>query len=170
MKAELYRIEGPWTGQLAILPRPRGGDWLRDEVQAWHDAGVDVVVSALEPEEVEELGLSDESDECHANGIEMVAFPIPDRGVPESVRAALALVRQLESRLNEGKTVAVHCRQGVGRSALLAASILALTGLAPATAFERIAVARRCPVPDTNEQRDWVNRFAREFATAATQK
>ena len=51
MKAELSIVDGPWPGRLAIVPRPRGGDWLEDEVRAWREAGVDIVVSALEADE-----------------------------------------------------------------------------------------------------------------------
>jgi protein-tyrosine phosphatase len=65
--------------------------------------------------------------------------------------------------MEQGETVAVHCRQGVGRSALLAACILAALGDRPDLAFERIAKARGCPVPDTPEQREWANRFAGEI-------
>jgi hypothetical protein len=32
MRAQLYWIEGPWAGHFAIVPRPRGGDWLEDEI------------------------------------------------------------------------------------------------------------------------------------------
>jgi hypothetical protein len=34
MRAEVYSIKGPWSGQLAILARPRGNDWLVDEVKS----------------------------------------------------------------------------------------------------------------------------------------
>ena len=44
----------------------------------------------------------------------------------------------------------------MGRSALVAASVLALTGLDPEVAFDRIATARGCPVPDTPEQKAWL--------------
>lgn len=40
-----YWVEGPWPGKLAILPRPRGDEWLRDEIQAWAHAHIDVIVS-----------------------------------------------------------------------------------------------------------------------------
>jgi protein-tyrosine phosphatase len=73
-------------------------------------------------------------------------------------------VRQLESKLAEGKKVAVHCRQGVGRSALLAACLLVGSGLDAEEAFERIRVSRGCAVPDTAEQRAWVAKFAREYS------
>jgi hypothetical protein len=51
MRAKVFWVNGPWLGRLGILPRPRGGDWLSDEAKAWREAGVDVVVSLLEPEE-----------------------------------------------------------------------------------------------------------------------
>ena len=35
MHTELYWIPGPWLGRLAIMPRPRGGDWLEDEIRSW---------------------------------------------------------------------------------------------------------------------------------------
>jgi protein-tyrosine phosphatase len=164
MKAELYWIDIPWSGRLAIMPRPRGGDWLEDEVWSWQADGVDVVVSTLRNDEIAELDLAREEEFCRAQGMEYLAFPIVDRGVPMSAKTAADLVRQLESKVTEGKGVAIHCRQGVGRSALLAACLLALSGMDAETAFERIQQARSCPVPDTAEQREWVARFARTFA------
>jgi hypothetical protein len=37
--------------RLAIVPRPRGGDWLEDEVAHIKRAGVDVLVSMLQADE-----------------------------------------------------------------------------------------------------------------------
>src|SRR3989304_274314 len=121
VRGQLYCIEGPWTGRLAIVPRPRGGDWLEDEVQEWQHAGLDRVVSLLTPDEVADFDLGKEEAWCQAHGIQFISFPIADRSVPASRNAALALARQLEHALAEGERVAVHCRQGIGRAALLAA-------------------------------------------------
>jgi hypothetical protein len=44
-------IGGATPGRLAIVPRPRGGDWLADEVARLKAAGVDILVSMLEPAE-----------------------------------------------------------------------------------------------------------------------
>jgi protein-tyrosine phosphatase len=161
MKTEIYWIEGPWTSRLAIMPRPRGGDWLEDEVRDWRSAGIEVVVSTLTSEEIAELDLAQEAALCKANGQEYFAFPIPDRGVPGSSRATADLLGQLESKLVEGKSVAFHCRQGIGRSALLAACLLVLAGVEAETAFQRVGAARGCPVPETAEQRQWVAKFSR---------
>jgi len=42
---------GFWPGRLGIAARPRGGDWLIDELRSWRKAGVHVVVSLLTPDE-----------------------------------------------------------------------------------------------------------------------
>lgn len=154
MKATLYRMDGPWPSRLAIVPRPRGGDWLADEVRAWRSAGVNLVVSTLTPEEIAEFDLSKEEELCVASGIEYVSFPIEDRGVPSSPALAAELVRRLEGALSGGHCVAIHCRAGIGRSALLSACVLVSSGLDPDLAFIRIGDARGCSVPDTLEQQN----------------
>jgi protein-tyrosine phosphatase len=58
-----------------------------------------------------------------------------------------------------GNAVAVHCRAGIGRSSLIAACVLVLLGFAPGMAFDLIGKARGVKVPDTEEQRDWVDMF-----------
>lgn len=163
MRTELYWIEGPWLGRLAIMPRPRGGDWLEEEILSWQRLGIDAIVSALTREENAELELVQEKEQCEKAGIEFLAFPIADRAVPLSAKDTWELVRRLEQKLAQGKKIAIHCRQGVGRAALLAACVLAAGGVDPASAWERIAATRGCAIPDTNQQREWVMRFARDM-------
>lgn len=166
MKAEVYWVPGPWPGRLGIVPRPRGGDWLADEVQAWRDSGLDVVTSLLTPDEIAEFGLEEEASRSRQEGLEFYTFPIPDRGVPRSRVDFSKVVSGLEKALESGKNVAVHCRQGIGRSSLLIASLLAAAGEESNDAFRRIEKARGRSVPDTDEQREWVAQNAAEAATA----
>lgn len=163
MRTDLYWIDGPWNGRLAIAARPRGGDWLEDEVRSWRQAGLDMIVSLLTPLEVAEFDLGGEGQACRKHGVEFLSIPIPDRGVPGSRKPVLTLAHTLAERLEAGKRVAVHCRQGIGRSALLAACLLVIAGEDPETAFRRIRVARGCPVPDTPEQQEWVKALAAEL-------
>jgi protein-tyrosine phosphatase len=169
MRTELTWIEGPWPGRLAIAPRPRGGDWLEDEISSWRQAGIEVVVSLLTQDEADELDILMEQSLCRAKGIAYISFPITDRGIPSSHQATLNLVKHLEAVLAEGKTIAIHCRAGIGRSALLAASLLVSSGADPETAFRSIAAARGCPVPDTPEQREWVITFAQDLSTMSAE-
>ena len=156
MKAQVYWVPGPWPGRLGILPRPRGGDWLADEVRSWRDAGVDVAISLLAPEEITEFELQEEEACSVAEGIEFHSFPIPDYGVPRSRGGMLDLVKDLEKVLESGRNVGVHCRQGIGRSSLVVAALLGASGEDADEAFRRIERARGRPVPDTAEQREWV--------------
>ena len=170
MNTDIYWIDGGWSGHLAILPRPRGGDWLEDEVRSWQLTGVDVVVSLLTAEEIADLDLAQEAELSQRNGVRFLSFPIADRGVPASRRATIELVRILDKALAEGKNLAIHCRQGIGRSALLAACLLIMTGVDPDTAFQRLSAARGCAVPETAEQREWVRKFAQELPAPVPQQ
>jgi predicted protein tyrosine phosphatase len=157
----LYWIEGVTPGRLAIFARPRGGDWLSDEAASWKRQGVNVLVSLLTPEEEAEFSLANEGELCRQAGIEFHAFPIGDRELPASRDESLALAHRLAESVREGKAVAIHCRAGIGRSTMLAASVLIALGETPERALERIAEARRGPVPDTPEQRQWILDLAR---------
>lgn len=165
MRTELYWIEAPWRGRLAIMPRPRRGDWLEDEIQFWRRSGVDVVVSLLTREEQTELNLREEEALCRANSIEFVSFPIVDRSVPSSTEAFSEQAIKLAEQLANGQNIAVHCRQGIGRAALVATCLLALSGMEPASAIERVGAARGCAVPETPEQSRWITHFAKSLVT-----
>lgn len=170
MPTELFWIEGSWPGRLAIAARPRGGDWLDDEVRGWRRAGLEVIVSLLTRDECADLELSAEAESCKSEGMQFLSFPIDDRGVPTSRKATFDFLKGLENSLQEGKSIAIHCRQGIGRSALITAALLVMSGATAEAALPRVSVARGCPVPETSEQVAWVARFANEFTTPVAGK
>ena len=159
MKPDLYPIPGPWTGQLAIVARPRGGDWLEDEAAAWRNAGIEVVISLLEATEAEDLGLAQESAAAAAQNIRLLSFPIPDRDVPLSDDDAVALLNEVKTLLDQGKSLAVHCRQSVGRSGLVAVGLLTISGVNVDKAIETVSAARGRTVPETEAQLRWLRRL-----------
>jgi len=166
MTPTLHWIRGRWAGRLAVSARPRGGDWLRDEVKGWRASGVDIVISLLTSDEVDDLDLNEEAARCQEEGIGFVSFPIADRAVPRSREETEKLLRNLEGYLAAGKTIVIHCRQGLGRSALIAAGLLVLGGTVLQEAFTRLSASRGSSVPETEEQRQWVEEFARDIAPA----
>ena len=159
MAESVYWIAGTWPGRLAIVARPRGGEWLADEIHRWQQAGIDVIVSLLTRAELAELHLQQERHHAEQAGLRFLAFPILDRSIPSSVWETRRLVEQLDRLLVQGKKIGIHCRQSVGRSALLAASLLVHAGINADEAFHRIEIARGCTVPETAEQREWVEQF-----------
>jgi protein-tyrosine phosphatase len=161
MRAQLYTVKASGSGRLSVMARPRGGDWLADEIVALRDAGAEVLVSLLTAEEIRELDLGEEAQLCQAHDIRYLSFPIRDYSVPASEAGALAFLEELKGLLLAGKHLVIHCRAGIGRSALMAGSLLVLTGQMPQHAFELLSAARGMPVPETDEQRAWVVAFAR---------
>jgi protein-tyrosine phosphatase len=156
MKCNVYWIPNDESSRLGIMPRPRGADWLEDEIHSLQQQGVDVLVSLLTPEETAELHLDDEPVLCRSAGVQFLSFPIPDRSIPESSESALQFLTELNSLHQAGKKIVIHCRAGIGRASLIAASVLALNGHTVENAFSTIATARGCPVPDTAEQSIWL--------------
>ena len=165
IRPDIYWIEGPCRGKLAILARPRGEDWLRDEVEGWARAGIDVVVSLLTSSEESELGLTSEAEIVKRTGLRYISFPIADYSVPDSKLPIQQLAAELNDQLSSGACIGVHCRQGIGRSSLVAACVLVTSGESPKSAFEHIEQARGRSVPDTAEQKEWVISFARDLVT-----
>jgi protein-tyrosine phosphatase len=160
MRTELYWVDGPWRGKLALAARPRGGDWLPDEVANWKRAGIGTVLSLLTHEEEEDLGLIKESAESQRAGLRFLSFPIPDRQVPGSEAKLSQVLTEVTEALASGGNVVVHCRQGIGRTGLIAACLLIRTGMSPGAAVDSVSAARGMTIPETNEQRDWIERHA----------
>ncbi|MFC9324105.1 tyrosine protein phosphatase [Kitasatospora sp. NPDC057015] len=154
MRPTLFTLDVPGPGRLSTMAKPRGGDWLEDEMTALGAHGVDVLVCALTRAEREELGLTDEPRAAAAAGLRFVEIPIPDRTVPDPA-TVLPILRSLAEELRAGAHVVTHCRAGIGRSSLLAAALLILRGTDPDTAWARLEEARGLAVPDTAEQRAW---------------
>lgn len=123
------------------------------------EARVDVLVSLLTPEEVRELDLGEEAEYCSHQGIIFIALPIQDRSTPSFAESTFNFLGQLNKYLSEGKHVALHCRQGLGRAALVAASLLVLRGYSPDQAFHLLSKVRGYSVPETEEQKAWVMGF-----------
>jgi hypothetical protein len=145
---------------LAIVSRPRAGDWMRDEIDSWQNANIRTVVSLLESQEIAELSIEDEPQICASCGIEFISFPIRDRGVPSSYGALNQLIAPLLPKVRGGSTVAVHCRAGIGRSGLVAGSILVRAGIPYSQVFPALSRARGLAVPDTEAQAEWVRAYA----------
>jgi len=153
MPSDIYWIDAGVPMRLAIMARPRAGEWLADEVANWEREGVEIVASLLEPDEVRELELEQEPTLCRRHGIEFRSFPIPDHSLPTDDAAAMRFAAELA---RAGKTVAIHCRAGIGRSSLMAAAVLICSGVQGDVALAAIEAARGLPVPDTDAQADWV--------------
>lgn len=123
------------------------------------------MVSLLEPEEEAQLDLKGEAAAAAVSGIDFRPFPIPDFGVPASRESVAALAGDIVRALETGRNVAVHCRQGIGRSGLIVGGVLVAAGKDLVTALQAIKESRGLEVPETEEQRQWLSDFASWLAS-----
>ncbi|HEX4071378.1 MAG TPA: hypothetical protein VHX68_09415, partial [Planctomycetaceae bacterium] len=101
-----------------------------------------------------------EAQTCRNDGIELLSLGIPDRGVPASRSETSKLLTRIYGLLADGQSVGIHCRQGIGRSGLIAGCLLILAGTKPENAVAELSRARGCQVPETAEQQTWLVDFA----------
>ena len=146
--------------RMAIVRCPPGGDRTQGYVKSLQAAGIEVLVSLLEPEETRILGLEQEGAICRRTGMIFRWMPVQDHFVPESAEEFALMVEEIRRELHEGKPVAAHCYAGIGRSCMLMACVLCAEGLTPEQAFSRLSKARGVNVPDTWMQIRWVEHFA----------
>jgi hypothetical protein len=120
-----------------------GGRWERDlaldleAVRAWRP---DLVVALLEDHEYAPLGIASFRDDVLAAGLPWAFAPIPDGGVPgrEFDAAWRTLGPRVRDILRADGRVLIHCRAGLGRTGMLAAALLAASGLEPEAAIDAV--------------------------------
>ncbi len=141
-------------------------DWADEEFARLAEAGIKQILSLLEVHEEYVLSLEQEAQLSNDANIDFVSFPIPDRGVPSNAQTLADLSRQIYLDVAGGKSTAIHCRAGSGRSSLVAAAVLLHAGISADEGFSRIQAARGLEVPDTPEQAQWLRDNSRTMLEA----
>ena len=152
----IYWINEFAKGNVGMMARPRGNDWLEDEICKLKKLEVDTVVSLLEPNEIIELKLEKEKVICKKWGLEFINFPICDRAIPTDPNAFLKLISTIDTKLKDDKKIVVHCRMGIGRTSMVAAGLLIKNGAKLDIVFDLLSEKRTLNVPDTDQQKQWV--------------
>lgn len=161
MYPEIYMIE---DAEIGIMPRPRGGDWLADEMAALREAGVDVLVSMLTEQEAARLGLEGEAEAAENAGMTFLSLPVVDHTTPADAPETYQTLQHIADLNAAGQTVVCHCFAGIGRSATIAACVLVLRGYSATQAMDMLSEVRGLAVPETLDQEDWVRAFANKFS------
>jgi protein-tyrosine phosphatase len=135
---EIFWIGDDPQMRLAIVLRPRGLDWLDDELLRMKRNGINVLISLLEDDEAFELGLSEERLKAFQLEMTFLSFSIPDRHVPAKVAAFRDFIAGLAGRVRQGEAVGVHCRGSIGRASITSACTLIHLGWEPSDALDAI--------------------------------
>lgn len=166
LNPKLHWIQNIDPYRLAVTPCPLLTIDLTKQVKAWHQAGIELVVSLLEPHEFQKLGVANESAICNSFGIRFLSLPICDHSVPDSPLELASLVREVHANLIDGKAAAIHCYAGIGRTGIVAACVLNELKVPVETMFDLLRVSRGYDMPESEEQKNWVKQFIRDRASA----
>lgn len=93
-------------------------------------------------------------------GTEMIHLPIPDFGTPR-LDDLCTVVERINSAIEDGKKVLVHCLVGRGRSGTIAAAYLISTGFGVDDAIKHVR-ARVKGAIETQEQEELLMSYSRK--------
>jgi protein-tyrosine phosphatase len=141
--------------------KDRFGRWHRDldaDLQRLREHyKVDRLVSLMQACEFDMLQIANIVERARAHGIAVRRFPIRDVSAPPA-RAMKRFIRMIDAVVDDvraGRTVVIHCRGGLGRTGLVAASCLVVLGHQPGEAIRRVRSARP-GVVEVEKQERWV--------------
>jgi len=118
----------------------------------------DLLVTLLEKHELDRFHVPNLLDLTRTHGMESAWAPIRDGGVPKAMDSFRELISRIVAGATAGRTVVIHCRGGLGRTGLVAASFLVALGRSPAEAMSIVRQARPGTV-ETGEQELYIRRF-----------
>ncbi len=157
-------------------PGAKTKDEARRKLRAFLDAGVDFFLDLTEESEGLEPYAPLLEEEAMARDRRVVyrRLPIPDMGVPTTERMR-EIQQTIESALDEGRTVYVHCWGGLGRTGTVLGCYLVEHEVSVAEALSEIQRRRRWTKdgwkksPQTQAQVDFVRRW-RSFTSQGHQR
>lgn len=117
-------------------------DVLEAEMSRLASHGVKLLVALVEDAEIHPVAYEDIADAANLSGISSIRLPIVDFQAPASGQEQhwQAIRHEAQQVFSRGHSVAFHCLAGIGRSSMMAASLLIHLGM---TADEALDAIRR---------------------------
>src|SRR5512133_79903 len=146
-------------GKLAgsSMPGSNSGDalLLQEDIGQLADAGIKHLFSLELPDK--SLTLL-----CKKAGIQWLYFYIPDFGIPDSVDEFNGMIDRLLQSIEQGDTVCVHCRAGIGRTGMvLTCAVGKLYMLGYKKAIDTVRRTRKAV--ETQEQETFIKQYLSEY-------
>ncbi|MDP3815261.1 dual specificity protein phosphatase family protein [Pseudomonas sp.] len=132
-------------GQLIFTPCPGTKDSsIASALATLKQAGAEALLTLMPTAELELNGASELPALCAELGLAWLQLPVADEQVPlADFDAAWEQAReQIRELLADGRSIAIHCKGGSGRTGLIAARILIDQGIARSEAISLVQALR----------------------------
>ena len=149
------------AGALIFTPCPGSKDTsvaaALDTLQA---AGAEAVITLMPAEELARNAASELPQLCAERGLEWFHLPVADEQVPlaDFDQAWARSAARINDLLAAGKSLAIHCKGGSGRTGLIAARILIEQGVPRQAAIARVQALRPKAIQHPAHA-GWIGRF-----------
>lgn len=151
----LYKIIDIDNASIYMMPKPDNTQLAKD-IQFYQSQGINTVISLLLPEEIAKLGLTEEENMCTKHGIEFINFPVKDMDIP-NLEQLKAFNQQLKQKIEQGKSITIHCHGGRGRAGTVAITLMKEFGYTTEEATKLAQEGRQDKnVPVCDIQREFV--------------
>lgn len=159
---ETQDIDASVSGRLGLTILPGRRDKNRhlvDDLAAIKRANIDKVYCLISADEFSEYGVPNLLEEYQKAGIDATHFAILDQKTP-SEGALRPVIQEINSLLQSGKAILLHCVGGLGRSGLVAAcSLKTLFALSAKDAISLVRKYRSDRAVETKGQEKFVADF-----------
>lgn len=161
-----FMAESPGRLGMTFLPGKKGSgisgehhrDLARDGLWLRRALGVDTFVLLVQDQELSRAGVANIAEVMAEHGIDLIRHPISDAKVPTD-RAALTLtLDDIRTRLANGKSVALACLGGLGRTGTVVGCLLRDGGLDGDAAIALTRLSRHDTIENIDQER-----FVREW-------
>jgi len=163
----LSTINKDWAGQLVLSSCPEINKEYKSLsfqklIATFKDDNISLVVTLLDTIEVTRLDISTLGKFLKENNIYWKHFPIQDLSIPTDGDLLIKLLVLMKKLLDDDKSVLIHCYAGLGRTGLLATTLLVSLGLEAKISIEYIRKVRPGSI-ETIEQENFVKQWDFRF-------
>jgi len=163
----LSTINKDWAGQLVLSSCPEINKEYKSLsfqklIATFKDDNISLVVTLLDTIEVTRLDISTLGKFLKENNIYWEHFPIQDLRIPTERNLLIKLLVHMKKLLDDDKSILIHCYAGLGRTGLLATTLLVSLGLEAKVSIEHIRKIRPGSI-ETIEQENFVKQWDFRF-------
>lgn len=153
----LNLVHAPRGGRIGLMRCPGATGYLQEDLQ-WLSGHGDHILSLITSPELNVMQLQQLGTVASEAGLWWQHLPVFDMCAPDPafMQAWPPLRQQYLDAMQQGQTILVHCRAGLGRAGTLAAHLLTHCGLAPPDAISTIRLARPGAI-ETMAQAQWIH-------------